>query len=97
MIKINIIVILLLSLFLFQNNKQKVVGFVVDRNTNEPLTGACITIADSQDGAATDINGNFVLTLKPGKYILNVSYIGYKHLTDTIQVDNNNHNTRCVN
>lgn len=56
-------------------------GFVYDRATKEPLIGATIMAETAKTGAATDIDGNFNLTLADGKHELIVTYVGY---TDTI-------------
>lgn len=50
-------------------------GVVRDQETQEPLIGANVLI-DSQ-GATTDVNGRFSLSLSPASYELRISYIGY--------------------
>ncbi|MCK4446792.1 MAG: carboxypeptidase-like regulatory domain-containing protein, partial [Candidatus Marinimicrobia bacterium] len=56
----------------------KITGKVVDTNTGEPLPGANIVLKETTMGAATDINGTFIiLNVPPGRYILEVSMIGY--------------------
>lgn len=56
----------------------KITGKVVDANTGEPLPGANIVLKETTMGAATDINGTFlILNVPPGRYILEVSMIGY--------------------
>lgn len=72
-------------------------GKITDKLSNEPLIGANITIVDKNLGAATDIDGNFILkNLKPGSYTLKTIYIGYlaesrniklQSLNDTIIVN----------
>lgn len=44
----------------------------------EPLTGASIQVPGTPAGAVTDINGNFEFTLPEGKFIIQVSMVGYK-------------------
>ena len=53
-------------------------GIVKDGATNENLVAAYILIEGTTSGTATDINGNFILKLNPGKYRLICKYIGYK-------------------
>jgi len=56
----------------------KITGKVVDANTGEPLPGANIVLKETTIGAATDINGTFlILNVPPGRYSLEVSMIGY--------------------
>ncbi len=58
----------------------KITGIVRDKNSREPLIGANIVVEGTLLGATTDLDGTFViLRVPPGKYNLNVSYIGYQN------------------
>jgi outer membrane receptor protein involved in Fe transport len=60
----------------------KISGKVYDDETNEPLIGANVTIEGTQLGAATDVNGGYVILSAPiGKATLVASYIGYKKVS----------------
>lgn len=60
----------------------KIAGKVTDRETGEPLIGANVMIDGSDRGAATNINGEFVILNIPiGKVTLVASYIGYQQIT----------------
>ncbi|MDA9554810.1 TonB-dependent receptor [Pelobium sp.] len=61
-------------------------GKVIDAQTKAPLPGASITIQDLKTSALTDINGNFSFNRIPerGKFLVQVSYIGYKYLSKVI-------------
>ena len=60
----------------------KIAGKVTDRETGEPLIGANVMIDGSDRGAATNINGEFVILNVPiGKVTLVASYIGYQQIT----------------
>ena len=50
-------------------------GTVVD-DTGEPLLGATVMQKGTQHGVATDLDGNFTISV-PAKAVLVVSYIGY--------------------
>ncbi|MDO7135959.1 SusC/RagA family TonB-linked outer membrane protein [Algibacter lectus] len=63
------------SLFKVQQNT--VEGIVVDQN-DIPLPGATIVEVDSQNGASTDFNGNFSLSLINFPTKIKVSFIGFK-------------------
>ncbi|MGZ3887332.1 MAG: TonB-dependent receptor [Flavisolibacter sp.] len=50
---------------------------VVKDVTGQSLEGASVTIQGSSKGAVADFNGNYSLTVTPGKYTLVASYVGY--------------------
>jgi len=53
-------------------------GTITDKNY-EPLIGANINLKGTFSGSTTDFNGNYKIdNIEPGKYIVLVSYIGYK-------------------
>ncbi len=57
----------------------KIAGRLIDSQTKEPLIGANVVITGTNYGAATDVDGNFViLNIPPGKYTVKISSIGYK-------------------
>lgn len=51
-------------------------GVVIDSNTGEPLIGCTVKIKGSNQGAITDVNGEFNIRAKKGD-MLEISYIGY--------------------
>ncbi len=60
----------------------KISGKVIDEKTGEALIGANVLIEGTDRGAATDINGNYVILNAPiGKLTLKATYIGYSPLT----------------
>ncbi|MDL1894070.1 hypothetical protein FBQ87_14470, partial [Sphingobacteriales bacterium CHB3] len=60
----------------------KIRGTVKDRESGEPLIGANVTIEGQTLGAATDINGEYIiLGVQPGVYTLRVSLVGYAPLS----------------
>ena len=60
-------------------------GTVQDENKT-PLPNASILIKETKKGVSTDINGNFSIQLKKGIYTIQVSFLGYKTITDKITV-----------
>ncbi|MFZ1291851.1 MAG: TonB-dependent receptor [Melioribacteraceae bacterium] len=57
----------------------KISGSIKDAQTGEPLIGANILVEGMNIGAATDINGEFViLNIPPKKYSIKISFIGYE-------------------
>ena len=72
---------LLWSGCLWAQTTLKVSGTVVSKSDNLPIIGATVVETDkTTNGAATDIDGNFYLTVPEGSTIT-VSYIGYKSVT----------------
>lgn len=60
-----------------QQEAHKVTGTVID-STGEPLIGVSIQEVGTSNGAITDIDGNFVLTISSPEATLRFSYIGYE-------------------
>lgn len=61
-------------------------GTVFDNQTLEPMQGATVKLFNQKDsmltGSVTSEKGQFLLpSIKPGKYTIRVSYIGYKEQT----------------
>lgn len=61
----------------------KLSGKVIDKN-KEPLTGASILVKEINKGTSADFDGNFSFTLKKGTYTLEVSFLGYKTISEKI-------------
>lgn len=68
-----------------------ITGQVVDAETNQPLAFVNVIVLNSEIGAASDLDGNFLITgLEPGFYRLMASFIGFEiGYSDEIQVNNN--------
>ena len=56
-------------------------GTVYDDGTGETLVGVNVVVKGTTTGATTDLDGKFSLSLSPGTYTLNVSFISYSTLT----------------
>ncbi|OYD16781.1 hypothetical protein CH333_02710 [candidate division WOR-3 bacterium JGI_Cruoil_03_44_89] len=57
----------------------KVVGRITDLQSHEPLSGVNVVIENTRLGAATDIDGNYIiLNVPPGEYSITASMIGYE-------------------
>jgi len=77
------IVTLLICIFittnLFAQNSGKIVGTVVDKDTRTPLPGANVIIDGTSLGAASDLEGRFIIMrIPPGRYTLKAIFIGYQ-------------------
>lgn len=64
---------------LFAGTTGKISGSVTDEKTAEPVVGASVLITGTTIGAATDVEGNYVIAnLQPGTYSLTISAVGYR-------------------
>ncbi len=66
----------------------KITGIVSDADTGEPLPGANIVLTGTTLGAASDIDGNYViLRVPPGTYAMRTDFIGYRPIiTQNVEV-----------
>jgi outer membrane receptor for ferrienterochelin and colicin len=65
--------------FIYAGTTGKLSGSVKDSQSGEPLVGANIIVVGTDYGAATNVDGNFViLNIPPGNYSVKISYIGYE-------------------
>lgn len=74
-----LLIFFLLSIDVYAGDTGKLAGTVVDAATKEPLIGASIVVVGTSLGAATDIDGRFIiLNIPPGTYALRASAVGYR-------------------
>lgn len=87
-----VFIFLILSIFTaFSKNNTSITGKVIDRDTKEAVPQANIRILQQRDsayvnGVATDTQGNFNMNIAKGRYILQITYIGYNHAYRNIEV-----------
>ncbi len=74
-------ILLLVTAIMAHAQEVTVHGTVISKTDDEPLIGATVLCPATKAGAATDIEGNFVITVPDGA-MLQFSYVGY----DTQQV-----------
>ena len=76
---ITIILILITINQTFADQKPgSIAGKVVAKKNLQPLVGANVVIEGTNRGAATDLNGKFIIErLQPGSYNLKIFYLGY--------------------
>ncbi len=56
----------------------KIAGFVHDARTGEPIVGANVIVEGTRVGAATDVNGYYVIvSVPPGQFAMRVTSLGY--------------------
>ncbi|WP_054682779.1 carboxypeptidase-like regulatory domain-containing protein [Rhodothermus marinus] len=65
----------------------RITGVVVDASNGMPLPGANVLVAGTTVGAATDLEGKFIILNAPaGPQTLVISYIGYQRKEVPVEV-----------
>ena len=87
MIKYSSILLILLSVVL--GNNYQISGKVYDSTNSKPLIGANVIIENTSLGAASDVDGNFIIkNIEQEKNFVKVQYIGYETYKKEILIDN---------
>jgi TonB-dependent receptor len=77
--KLSILFLTMMSVQFLAAQNGTIAGKIIDHTTKETIIGANVVIDGTSVGSSTDVDGNFSITnLKPGTYVLNVSYVTYK-------------------
>lgn len=66
--------------------QRTVTGKVVDQN-GQPVIGAMVIEKGTQNGASTDLDGNYQLKIKGDGIVLEISLIGYNTITSALSDD----------
>ncbi len=81
-ILLTFLTIFLTTQLIFAGNTGKIAGRVIDKDTKEPIPFANVIVEGTQLGAATNLNGEFViLNVPPGVYSVTASVVGYQKQT----------------
>jgi len=65
-----------------------ITGTIIDGSNNETLIGVSIIIEGTSRGAATNLEGQFILrNIQPGQYTLVITYIGYDRVRKDVVVE----------
>ncbi len=66
----------------FAQASGKISGRVLEKETGEPIPFANVFVEGTQQGAATDLDGNYaILNLAPGLYTVTASVVGFQKMT----------------
>jgi CarboxypepD_reg-like domain len=77
--------LIILLIFNIRISAATINGYVTDYETGEPLIGANVLVAGTKLGAATNMDGFYIIKgLSPSKYYVWTKYIGYKDILDSI-------------
>lgn len=73
----------------YANAQTTITGRVMDGAANESAIGASVLVVGTTIGTITDYDGNFTIEVPEGKFILQVSMVGYK--TQVINIRGKGH------
>ncbi|NVJ88955.1 MAG: TonB-dependent receptor [Flavobacteriaceae bacterium] len=82
--KFAIVSLLLLSSYVFSQEKITLSGTVYDNSTNETLIGVSIYFPDLKSGTTTNEYGFYSITIPKGTYTIQISYLGYTTIVKEI-------------
>lgn len=82
---VGLVLLMLIPAWLFAGVTGKISGYVKDHETGDPLPGVNVIIEGTMMGAASDMNGFYIILNVPvGTYTVKATYIGYK----TVDISN---------
>ncbi|MCA6421813.1 MAG: TonB-dependent receptor [Flavobacterium sp.] len=84
--KITLLLLLLLSLFSFSQEKVTLSGTISDIKNKETLIGVSLFIEETKSSFTTNEYGFYSITLPKGTYTLLISYVGYQTSQEKINL-----------
>ncbi len=69
--------------YLSAQSKGTIRGVVIEDATGEPLIGVTVFVEGTSQGAITDFDGNFNISITPGNYNLKISFVSFETITIT--------------
>ena len=91
--KISTFLVVLLSVFSsFAQEKFTLSGTIIDANSNETLIGVNVVIPKLKTGVTTNEYGFYSITLPKGIYSVQISYLGYQNIEESINLNQNTKN-----
>ena len=83
-VKTNFLFLFLFSIAVFSQDKYTISGTVYDKSNNETLIGVSLYFPKLNAGITTNEYGFYSFTLPEGTYKVEVGYLGYSSITETI-------------
>jgi len=80
---------LFFSLLCFSQQKYTLSGSISEVSSNETLIGVTIAVPELRTGVTTNEYGFYSLTLPEGEYQIQISYLGFEDITQTISLNQN--------
>ncbi|MUP47030.1 TonB-dependent receptor [Gramella sp. BOM4] len=84
-----LIILLFASVTNYAQQSFSLNGTITDAASNETLIGVNLIVPEAGTGVVSNEYGYYSLKLPEGTYEIRVSYLGYKTITDTIQLNEN--------
>ncbi|WP_348810817.1 TonB-dependent receptor [Flavobacterium maritimum] len=82
-------IILFATLSSFSQDKFTLSGTITDANSNETLIGVNVLIPELKTGVTTNEYGFYSITIPKGNYTIQISYLGYQTLEESITLNQN--------
>ncbi|MGZ9735733.1 TonB-dependent receptor [Flavobacterium sp. GNP002] len=86
---ITFLVVLLSALSSIGQEKFTLSGTIIDANSNETLIGVNVVIPELKTGVTTNEYGFYSITIPKGNYTVQISYLGYLTISESINLDQN--------
>jgi len=77
----------LFTALLSAQNKFTLSGIITDKQTTETLIGVNVIIPEIKNGSTSNEYGFYSITLDEGIYKVQISYLGFKTITQTIELN----------
>ncbi|HOD10868.1 MAG TPA: TonB-dependent receptor, partial [Flavobacterium sp.] len=85
-----IVITLLFTLVGLAQTKGTIKGVITDKDlNNEPLPFANVVVKGMNIATTSDDKGNYSISIVPGEYTLEFSFLGYENVTETVVVKEN--------
>ena len=84
MFRVFLLILFINPLIILSQERYTLSGTITDNQNNETLIGVNIIIPDIQTGTITNEYGFYSITLPSRTYNIQISYLGYKTITETI-------------
>ncbi|TBX70660.1 TonB-dependent receptor [Flavobacterium silvisoli] len=82
-----IVIFLFLTVISLAQSKGTVTGILTDRElNNEPLPFANVLIKGTSRAVVTDETGKYTISIEPGTYTIQFSFLGYENIEEKIEV-----------
>ncbi|WP_426096119.1 TonB-dependent receptor [Flavobacterium sp. DSR2-3-3] len=86
---ITFLVVLLSSFSSYSQEKFTLSGTIIDVNSNETLIGVNVVIPQLKTGVTTNEYGFYSITVPQGTYSVEISYLGYQTIEESINLNQN--------
>ena len=84
-----LLILLVFSQSILGQEKYTLSGTITDISSNETLIGVNILIPEIQSGTMTNEYGFYSITLPKGTYEIQISYLGFETISETINLNQN--------